>query len=117
MLEVGFTFFKDAIGKIREPEVMNFQMVSVVILTPVYRSEAVAGSFLTGSWGKRIDSKVMMATATDAMGDVITTAATIAVSSVFSAHRDGILTGSWGLACLWSLCGPGSGLPGIRWSR
>ena len=27
--------------------------------------------------GKRIDSKVMMATAADAMGDVITTAATI----------------------------------------
>ena len=28
--------------------------------------------------GKKIDSKVMMATATDAMGDVVTTTATIA---------------------------------------
>ncbi len=33
VLEVGFTFFKDAVGKIREPEAMRFQLVSVIILT------------------------------------------------------------------------------------
>ena len=32
VLEIGFTFFKEAIGKIRDPQEMNFQMVSVVIL-------------------------------------------------------------------------------------
>ncbi len=32
VLEVGITFLKDSIGKIRNPEVLNFQIVSVVIL-------------------------------------------------------------------------------------
>ena len=32
VLQVGFTFFKDSIGKIREPEEMKFQLISVVIL-------------------------------------------------------------------------------------
>ena len=32
VLQIGFTFFKEAIQKIRNPEELNFQMVSVVIL-------------------------------------------------------------------------------------
>ena len=32
VLEVGFTFLKDAIGKIRQPEILKFNTVSVVIL-------------------------------------------------------------------------------------
>ena len=32
VLEVGFTFLKDSIGKIRMPEELNFQMISVFIL-------------------------------------------------------------------------------------
>lgn len=77
VLEVGFTFFKDAVGKIREPEAMRFQLVSVVILT-LSVGVKLWLAFFNRKLGKRIDSKVMMATATDAIGDVITTAATIA---------------------------------------
>ena len=32
VIEVGFTFFKDAIGRIREPQPMEFSVVSVLIL-------------------------------------------------------------------------------------
>ena len=32
ILEVGFTFFKDSLGKIRTPQEINFRMISVVIL-------------------------------------------------------------------------------------
>lgn len=77
VLEVGFTFFKDAVGKIREPEAMRFQLVSVVILT-LSVGVKLWLAFFNRKLGKRIDSKVMLATATDAIGDVITTAATIA---------------------------------------
>lgn len=76
VMEVGFTFLKDAIGKIREPEVLNFRMVSVMILLLSIGVKLWMGAF-NRKLGKRIDSKVMMATAADAMGDVITTAATI----------------------------------------
>ena len=77
VLEVGFTFFKDAVGKIREPEAMRFQLVSVIILT-LSVGVKLWLAFFNRKLGKRIDSKVMLATATDAIGDVITTAATIA---------------------------------------
>ena len=76
MLEVGFTFFKDAISKIRHPQEMRFQLFSVVVLI---LSVAVKlwMSYFNKKLGKRIDSKVMMAVSADAIGDVITTSATI----------------------------------------
>lgn len=76
VLQVGFTFFKDSIGKIREPEVIKFQTISVIILLLSVCVKLWMGLF-NKKLGKRINSKVMMATATDAMGDVITTSATI----------------------------------------
>ena len=77
VLEIGFTFFKEAIGKIRDPQEMNFQMASVVILILSIGVKLWLGLF-NRKLGKRIDSKVMLATAADAMGDVVTTSATIA---------------------------------------
>ena len=76
VLEVGFTFFKDAISKIRHPQEMRFQLFSVVVLS---LSVAVKlwMSYFNKKLGKRIDSKVMMAVSADAIGDVITTSATI----------------------------------------
>lgn len=76
VLEVGFTFFKEAIGKIKSPEEMKFQIISVVILCVTICVKLWMGHF-NKTLGKKIDSKVMMAAATDAMGDVITTSATI----------------------------------------
>ena len=76
VLEVGFTFLKDAIGKIRNPEVLTFNTISVVILILSIGVKIWMAAF-NRKLGKKIDSKVMMATAADAMGDVVTTTATI----------------------------------------
>ena len=76
VLQVGFTFFKDSIGKIREPEEMKFQLISMVILILSVGVKLWMGMF-NRRLGKKIDSKVMLATATDAMGDVATTSVTI----------------------------------------
>ena len=77
VLQVGFTFFKDSIRKIQNPEELKFQAVSVIILVLSIGVKLWMGMF-NKKLGKKIDSKVMMATATDAMGDVVTTTATIA---------------------------------------
>ena len=82
MLQIGFTFFKEALQKIRNPEELNFQMVSVVILLLSIGVKLWLG-MLNRRLGKRIDSKVMLATATDAMGDVIVTSATIVSLVIF----------------------------------
>lgn len=87
VIEVGFTFLKSAVGKIRDPEEITFQMVSLIVLL---------GSIAVKLWmayfnrklGKRINSKVMQATATDALGDVVTTSATIL--SILICHFTGL---------------------------
>ncbi|MEG0108689.1 MAG: cation diffusion facilitator family transporter, partial [Lachnospiraceae bacterium] len=76
VVQVGFTFFKDAIVKIREPEILRFQFISIFILILSIGVKLWMGLF-NRRLGKRINSKVMMAVATDSLGDVITTAATI----------------------------------------
>lgn len=76
VLQVGFTFLKDAIGRIRTPEILTFNTVSVLILILSIGVKVWMAAF-NRKLGKRIDSKVMMATAADAMGDVATTTATI----------------------------------------
>ena len=76
VLQVGFTFFKDSIGKIREPEELKFQLVSIIILILSIGVKLWMGYF-NRTLGNKINSKVMLATAADAMGDVITTSETI----------------------------------------
>ena len=104
VLEIGFTFFKEAIGKIRDPQEMNFQMVSVVILILSIGVKLWLGLF-NRKLGKRIDSKVMLATATDAMGDVVTTSATIASLLIFHFtgwNVDGIVGLAVSLIVMWA---------------
>ncbi|MDD2979855.1 MAG: cation diffusion facilitator family transporter [Hespellia sp.] len=76
VIQVGFSFLKTSIGKIRTPEALHFQLASVVILLLSIVVKLWLGLF-NRRLGERIDSKVMMAVFTDSMGDVITTAATI----------------------------------------
>lgn len=76
VLQVGFTFFKDAFRKITNPEILKFSTFSVIILVLSIGVKLWMAAF-NKKLGKRIDSKVMMATAADAMGDVVTTGATI----------------------------------------
>lgn len=104
VLEVGFTFLKDSIGKIMSPEAMNFQAVSVVILLLSIAVKLWLGLF-NRKLGEKIDSKVMMAVFTDSMGDVVTTGATV-VSILFFAvtgiNIDGFVGVGVALVVMWA---------------
>lgn len=104
VLQVGFTFFKDSIRKIQNPEELKFQAVSVIILVLSIGVKLWMGMF-NKKLGKKIDSKVMMATATDAMGDVVTTTATIASVLFFKItgiNIDGIVGIGVSLMVMWA---------------
>ena len=104
VLEVGFTFLKDSFGKILNPEEMNFQIVSVIILILSIAVKLWLGLF-NRKLGEKINSKVMMAVFTDSMGDVITTSATI-LSLIFFAmtgiNIDGIVGVGVALVVMWA---------------
>lgn len=76
VIEVGFTFFKSSISKIMHPEEISFDLVPFVILILSILVKLWM-AFFNNKLGKRIDSKVMLATAADSLGDVITTSATV----------------------------------------
>ncbi len=104
VLEVGFTFLKDSIGKIRTPETLNFQFVSVIILLLSIAVKLWLGLF-NRRLGRMIDSKVMEAVFADSMGDVITTGATI-VSLIFfgmtGINIDGFVGVGVALVVMWA---------------
>lgn len=104
VIEVGFSFLKSAIGKIRDPEDISFQVISLAVLL---------GSIAVKLWmayfnrtlGKRINSKVMLATATDALGDVVTTSATIVSILIFrftGLNIDGYVGLAVALVVMWA---------------
>lgn len=104
VLEVGFTFLKDSVGKIRTPEELNFQTVSVVILLLSIAVKLWLGLF-NRKLGEKIDSKVMKAVFTDSMGDVITTGATVLSLIFFAAtgiNIDGIVGAGVALVVMWA---------------
>ena len=104
VMEVGFTFLKDSISKIQNPVEINFQIVSVVILILSVGVKLWLGMF-NKKLGKKSDSKVMMATAADSMGDVITTSATIASIIFFKLtgiNIDGFVGVGVSLVVMWA---------------
>lgn len=76
VIEVGFTLFKSSISKIMHPEEITFDPVPFIILILSILVKLWM-AFFNNKLGKRIDSKVMLATAADSLGDVITTSATV----------------------------------------
>ena len=76
VIEVGFTFFKSSISKIMHPDEITFDPVPFIILILSILVKLWM-AFFNNKLGKRIDSKVMLATAADSLGDVITTSATV----------------------------------------
>ena len=104
VLQVGLTLLKDSFGKIREPEEIHFQIISIVILVLSVGVKGWLGYF-NKKLGQRIDSKVMLATAADATGDVITTTATIASILFFritNINIDGYMGIAVSLAVMWA---------------
>lgn len=76
VMEMGLSFLKNSIGKLMNPEEIIFEWVPFLILVLSIGVKFWMGVF-NRKLGKRIDSKVMLATAADSMGDVITTGATV----------------------------------------
>lgn len=76
VIQVGFSFLKSSIGKIRNPEEISFQMVSFCILVLSVGVKLWMALF-NRKLGNRINSKVMLATSADSLGDVVTTSSTI----------------------------------------
>lgn len=104
ILEVGFTFLKDSIGKIRTPEMLNFQIASVIILILSIGVKLWLGLF-NKRLGEKINSKVMMAVFADSMGDVITTGATILSLIIFRItgwNIDGVVGIGVALVVMWA---------------
>ena len=54
VLEVGFTFLKDSIGRIRTPESLNFQAVSVAVLIL-----SVAVKLWLGLFNRKLGEKIL----------------------------------------------------------
>jgi len=93
VIQVGFTLFKDSIGKIRTPREMVFSQISIIILLLSIGVKLWMGIF-NRTLGKRIHSTVMMATAADSLGDVATTTATIIsllVFGIWGVNIDGMI--------------------------
>ena len=104
VVEVGFTFLKDAIQKIMHPQEMHFQLISVIILLLSVGIKLWLGMF-NKKLGKRIHSQVMLATAADSIGDVITTSATILSLIVFGVtgiNIDGFVGLGVSLVVMWA---------------
>lgn len=93
VIQVGFSLFKSSIGKVFHPEAMIFKWISIVILILSIGIKLWLSLF-NKTLGKRINSKVMLATSADAMGDVVTTAATIFSIGIYGAlgiNVDGLI--------------------------
>ena len=104
ILEVGFTFLKDSISKIRTPDTLNFQIISVLILVLSIGVKLWLGLF-NRKLGRKIDSKVMMAVFADSMGDVLATGATIASLIIFRVtgiNIDGFIGVIVALVVMWA---------------
>ena len=76
VIQVGLTFFKSSLDKIRHPEDLSFDLVSMLILTASVAVKLWLGRF-NKALGKRINSSVMQAAAADALGDVVTALASM----------------------------------------
>ncbi|MBR4541101.1 MAG: cation transporter, partial [Lachnospiraceae bacterium] len=91
ILEVGFTCFKSSVDKILHPEDLSITTVALIILI-VSVLIKVWLSLFNRQLGKKIDSKVLLATAKDALGDVFVTSAAICsllIYKIFDLNVDG----------------------------
>lgn len=82
VLLVGFEFSKSSIDRIRNPKDLNFQLIPFLILILSITLKFFLYSF-NKSLSVKIESPALLATATDALGDIFTTIV-IALSLVIS---------------------------------
>ena len=82
VIQVGFSFFRDSIDKIRNPQDLSLQLVPVLILILSIAVKLWLGTFYK-KLGTRINSQIIMATAADSISDVFVTGATIVSLLIF----------------------------------
>lgn len=93
VIQVGFSLFKTSVGKALHPEELSFMPVSVGILVLSVGVKLWMALF-NRRLGRRIQSKVMLATAADSLGDACATTATIfsiVVFGIWGVNVDGIV--------------------------
>lgn len=104
VIEVGFTFLKDSIQKILNPEAVTFQIVPFIMLAVSVVVKLWMGVF-NKKIGQKINSKVLEATATDCIGDVTVTSATMAailIGHFFHINIDGFAGLLVALVVMWA---------------
>jgi cation diffusion facilitator family transporter len=92
ILQVGLSCFKSSFTKIINPEAVGFNWILVGILCISVLIKLWLSLF-NRTLGNRINSNVMKATATDALGDVLITSTTIA--SVIVGKLTGFMVDGW----------------------
>lgn len=93
ILEVAFSCFKTSLDKIFHPEDLTVTTISFIILGLSVLVK-IWLSLFNRKLGKKINSKVLLATAKDALGDVFVTSATIIsllVFMIFDINIDGYM--------------------------
>lgn len=104
VIEVGVSCLRSSFGKLFQPEPIAFDWVPFAILL-LSVGVKLWMSFFNRKLGKRIDSKVMLATAADSTGDVIVTSATLAsilICYFTSVNLDAIAGIAVSVLVIWS---------------
>ena len=104
IMEVGLSFLKTSIDKLMNPHQVVFEWAPFLILVLSVAVKLWLAHF-NRKLGKRIQSQVMLATAADSMGDVITTSATIVsliIYAVFDVNIDAIAGLFVSLVVMWA---------------
>ena len=104
IMAIGLSLLKDSALKVLHPEPVGFSLLTVGVLCASIAVKLWLGLF-NRKLGERIDSKVMKAVFTDAMGDVVTTGATILSLVFFGAtgiNIDGFVGAGVALVVMWA---------------
>lgn len=92
ILMMAFELIKSSVGKILNPEPVEFSIVIVVILVASIFVKLYMAMY-NRKYGKKIDSAAMVATATDSLSDCISTV--VVLASTLIAHFAGIMIDGW----------------------
>lgn len=93
VIQVGFSVFRESLGKILQPQALHFSPVALVVLLASVGVKCWMSFYYRGV-ARRIDSSVYAAAASDSLGDVLTTGAAVLsllVYGVFQRNIDGIV--------------------------
>lgn len=91
VLEVGFSFLKESVKKIFNPQEMIFEWIALAVLL-LSIGVKLWMAYFNRRLGRKINSTIMEATATDAIGDVLATSVTLVsllAYHFFSVNIDG----------------------------